>query len=449
MESMNHFRERIEALEQRMEVMGAHTGTVEGRRWWRGIACVGLLLVCLVSLAHSGQAADFACAAGDVVSLIDAINQANANGEANTITLAAGTYTLTAVDNNTDGPNGLPSVTSTLTIRGQGSESTSIERNFGGMPPAFRLGHVAAAGNLALKGLTLRGGLTTGGGGGGIFSRGTLALTHTAVVNNNGDGGNLFNAAGGTVTIAYSTIANNVSGHDSGGLFNAAGGTVFITATTFAHNQADGSGAIFNAGTLVVTASTFLENEAGGTGAGAAIGNFARGTLVVINTTFARNMLFSFQGNGTALFNQGTVILTNSTLADNSAGGLSQGGSALFSAMGATTILQNTILARNTGEPISHDCGGPVISLGHNLIGDPTGCTIPLQPTDLTGDPGLDTFIDDGTPGNGHLPLLLTSQAIDAGNDAFCPPTDQLGESRVGPCDIGAIEFQGKPHKRH
>ena len=66
-----------------------------------------------------------------------------------------------------------------------------------------------------------------------------------------------------------------------------------------------------------------------------------------------------------------------------------------------------------------------------------------LQSTDLTGDPGLGAFTDDGTPGNGHFPLLFTSQAINAGNPKTCPKTDQLGEKRVGICDIGAIEFQG------
>jgi hypothetical protein len=48
----------------------------------------------------------------------------------------------------------------------------------------------------------------------------------------------------------------------------------------------------------------------------------------------------------------------------------------------------------------------------------------------------------DGAPGHGHFPLLQNSQAIDAGNDAACPTTDQLGQLRVGQCDIGAIEFQ-------
>src|SRR5712691_11915418 len=138
MDSMDNFRERFEALEQQKKVIGAHTRMVERRlRWWWGIACAGLL-VSLLSLAPLSQAADFACAAGDVACLIDAINQANANGEANTITLEAGTYTLTAVDNDTDGLNGLPSVTSTLTLQGAGIDTTVIERDASG--PPFRLG---------------------------------------------------------------------------------------------------------------------------------------------------------------------------------------------------------------------------------------------------------------------------------------------------------------------
>lgn len=88
-------------------------------------------------------------------------------------------------------------------------------------------------------------------------------------------------------------------------------------------------------------------------------------------------------------------------------------------------------------------------SLGHNLIGDPSGCTIALQDSDLTGDPGLGAFTEGDTPGRGHVPLLPESPAIDAGNDAVCPDTDQLGQPRVkvnptllAICDIGAVEFQ-------
>ena len=57
-------------------------------------------------------------------------------------------------------------------------------------------------------------------------------------------------------------------------------------------------------------------------------------------------------------------------------------------------LLLNTILAQNIDTAAlperlaAPDCAGSITSLGHNLIGDPTGCTITLQPSDLTGDPG-------------------------------------------------------------
>ena len=92
---------------------------------------------------------------------------------------------------------------------------------------------------------------------------------------------------------------------------------------------------------------------------------------------------------------------------------------------------------------------GTILSLGHNLIGDPTGCTITLLSSDLTGDPGLGAFTDTGRPGNGHFPLLPTSQAIEAGNDALCPRTDQLGQRRLGPCDMGAIAFRERDDRHH
>ena len=90
---------------------------------------------------RSERGGAFQCPVADVTCLIAAINQANANGRDNTIVLAAGAYTLAAVDNDTDGANGLPSVTGTLTIRGAGADMTSISRETTApdIPPASRL----------------------------------------------------------------------------------------------------------------------------------------------------------------------------------------------------------------------------------------------------------------------------------------------------------------------
>jgi hypothetical protein len=444
--------------------------------------------------------------------LIAAIHEANANGEENTITLAAGTYTLTAVDNTTDGPNGLPSITSALTLEGAGADTTILAR--AATAPPFGLVYVAASGNLTLARITLRGGGCSPPffdschfSGGGIFNdAGTVTLTQSTVAENriHGDAGGFFKNAG-TVTLTQSTVTGNVNrGEEGGALFNYAGtltlvqstvadnsgfragglvsigGTVTLTQSTVVGNRGSPSsgvgGIIQRGGTLRITQSRIIGNS-GSSGGLVSIG----GTVTLTQSTVADNSgrgeggrggivvgsggVFllvdsTVVGNGAAcgggITNSGQLHITNSTVAHNSVAyddcGIlenfgttvllnttiaANGGIALGIADGTVT-LQNTILARN-----DTDCGflyssssGSVTSLGNNLIGDPARCPITLQGTDRTGDPGLDAFI-------GYFPLLETSQAIDAGNDAACPPTDQLGQPRVGQhCDIGAIEFQ-------
>jgi hypothetical protein len=203
-------------------------------------------------------------------------------------------------------------------------------------------------------------------------------------------------------------------------------------------------------GSATLTNVTLAYNSAGGSGGGIAIvGSPTMGSVgTLTNVTLAYN---SAGGSGTSgggiLVTNGSATLTNVTLAYNSAGNRAGGISSGTSA--SRMILQNTVLARNTTQGSGPDCSGPVTSLGNNLLGDPTGCTVDVQPSDLIGDPRINDFTDDGTPGRGYFPLLPESPAIDAGNDAVCPPTDQLGQSRVkvnparpAICDIGAIEFQ-------
>jgi hypothetical protein len=187
MESMDNVRERFEALEQRTEHLKPQTRMGERQlRWWhipwRVAAMIALGLV--LTYPHLVRAKTFHCGAGDVQCLIDAINEANANGEKNTIRLEAGTYTLTEVDNDTEGPNGLPSLIGTLTLRGADPDTTIIER--AASAPPFRLLQIAASGTLTLERLTVQGGLCISSppperncplqSGGGLLNRGTLTL---------------------------------------------------------------------------------------------------------------------------------------------------------------------------------------------------------------------------------------------------------------------------------
>jgi hypothetical protein len=133
--------------------------------------------------------------AASVSELIADINAANNAGGSKTITLTAPTtspYVLTAVDNSTDGANGLPVIKKdNLTIIGNGD---TIERNTPYGAPAFRLFDVTNGGSLTLENLTLQGGWANGNGsaaeGGAIFNRGTLVLNGATLTGNGASGAN-------------------------------------------------------------------------------------------------------------------------------------------------------------------------------------------------------------------------------------------------------------------
>jgi hypothetical protein len=492
------------------------------------VAIMGITTTFAVARPSVAAAETFHCANEDVACLIFAINDANSDThEKSTIWLEpGGTYTLTSVDNNTDGPNGLPSITGDLTIRVKGKGTATLTRVTGLNTPPFRLLHVAETGHLRLRDLVLSngsalfpfgpppgptgfeqdgGGIFNSGGevtldettlsgniagalGGGLFSSGIVTINKSTFMGNeassgaglsssgvvtikgsaftgNNDrefGGAVFNSGqmtivdstvdqnvgfgvgglsnenGGTMSIFKCRITNNGAAAGVGGL-SVSGGSVWISETTFAGNAAEGPAALnASQGSVVITESAFDGNEMGTPHSPAVnVGGLARAD--VTNTTFSRNLTLPVLGNF------GVLVLTNATFGENIGHPLSFFPNAvLISSPGATTILQNTILVHDADDMFTQDCDGAVISRGNNIIGDPTGCTITLQPGDLTGNPGLDLFTDDGKPGHGHFPLLPTSPAIGAGNTALCPSDDQLDHKRKGRCDIGAIEF--RPH---
>ena len=70
---------------------------------------IALAVVLALTVSRGAAAASIDCGAGGVQCLIAALNQAGADPQhKTTIHPAGGTYALTEVDNNTDGPNGLP-----------------------------------------------------------------------------------------------------------------------------------------------------------------------------------------------------------------------------------------------------------------------------------------------------------------------------------------------------
>ena len=144
---------------------------------------IGLAIGMVLATRSAVAAADFHCSAGDVPCLIAAIHTANGNGEGDTIVLDAGTYTLTAVDNEDSGPSALPSITSDITIQGAGATATVIDGDVTDFDEGFRILHVAADGDLKLEGLTVSGGdlELSFGNGAGIHNQGALTITDSVI----------------------------------------------------------------------------------------------------------------------------------------------------------------------------------------------------------------------------------------------------------------------------
>ena len=169
----------------------------------------------------------------NVADLIQAITDANGNGQPDTINLTLGcSYTLTTTNNTNDGPNGLPSITSVIAINGNGA---TIERSSEGGTPQFRIFHVASGGDLTLTDITIANGDAGSNRGGGVYSKGTLNISHSTLSDNAATfGGGIYNE--NTVDISHSTLSGNTADY-GGGILNNGG-------PTWTHALQDGSPAI-------------------------------------------------------------------------------------------------------------------------------------------------------------------------------------------------------------
>jgi predicted outer membrane repeat protein len=436
-----------------------------------------------MGMTLSGAALAFALALGQVpiaraagigvggsCTLVDAITAANtdtmtggcaAGSGADTITLS-GNVTLTSVNNGHDyyyGANGLPQITSAITIEGNGF---TIARDGGA--PAFRIFQVNSSGNLTLNDTAITGGNANFGG--GIYSRyGTLTLNGSTISGNIGnDGGGMWSRA--TVTLNDSTVSGNSSSGQGGGITNNSG-TLILMGSTVSGNTAGFGGGISNtvSGTATVTNSTVSGNTASYEGGG--ISSSGGSTLTVTNSTVSGNTAGS---RGGGIYGGGTLTLTNSTISGNTANG-SGGGISNRS----TLTLANSLVSGNTapsGREIFNAppfcmidppvCGPPgtINAANYNLLGHsgesnaqafanftPSGSGGDIISTsDGTNPTALAAILDTTLQNNGgdtetHA-LVTGSPAVDAAPSG--PATDQRGIARPqgAAFDIGAFELE-------
>ena len=293
-------------------------------------------------------------------SLIDAIIAANDEAThpgTDIINLVPNSiYTVTSVDNNIWGPTGLPAITSTITINGNGA---TLQRD--SYAPDFRLLIVDTSGNLTVNSLIVQGGSSNEGG--AVFNFGLLQLTNVTLQNNRSLAplGNLGGALGtvyGTTTVTDSIIRNNLA--NTGGAITNRAATTILNGTTVEDNNATTyGGAIWGGSSITLNNASILRNHAGDAGGG--IFNEG-GTFTISGSEIADNSA----ERGAGLFAEGSNVIVNisgSTISGNTATG--QGGGIFYApyyGTGGLTI-DTSVLSQNSasyGGGIHTQHGGTV-----------------------------------------------------------------------------------------
>jgi CSLREA domain-containing protein len=263
---------------------------------------------------------------------------------------------------------------------------------------------------------------------GDLYVASQLTIMHTGIQPAVVDGGGLDRVirvlGTGNLTASGFTVTNGRTSQSGGGIRNE--GALNLSNATVAGNETTASfgGGISNSGAakMSLTDVTISGNRAEGDGGGIDQGL-----------------------GGLANLNQVTI---SGNIADTD--GDAGGGGGVLVAPGTpsnpegTFNLRNTVIAGNhdvspPGVSEAPDCGGTLVSRGHNLIGDRTGCGFAPRGGDKTNvKPRLGRLANNGGSTFTHA-LLAGSPAINGGGGGAAP-TDQRGVPRRAP-DIGAYEF--------
>jgi hypothetical protein len=415
------------------------------------------------------------------ISLREAICWANASAGADTITVPAGTYTLSipnvneddlsssCANNACDNTQGDLDISEDLTVNGAGQGSTIIDAN-----DTDRIFHINDSGadtiavtvtDMTIQDGTPRENGVLRGSGGCIFLDEGGPLTLTSVTldsctspNSNG-GGVRGDANTGTLTIQNSVISNNTvgSGGSGGGIYAAS--TLVLADSTVSGNSTTGTGdggGIRIETDATITNVTISGNTSNDEGGGIDSTLSGAETANITNSTISGNRAMDF-GGGVVHDNTGTVTLNFTTVtlnvADDDDNGTGSGGGIRQGSTGVVNI-QNSIVQGNVDESpaTSDDCFGTVTSLGGNVVGSGTGCPSGGA-DDTTAAANLGTLADNGGSTQTHA-LATGSAAIDrtANGVRSCGGSvtdDQRGATRpldgdangTASCDAGAFEM--------
>lgn len=247
------------------------------------------------------------------------------------------------------------------------------------------------------------------------------------------------------VTFSQNGTDANVSFGGGGGMFNKTYSSPNLTDVSFVENFTDWlGGGIMNwdhsSPTLVNV--TFSANKADIEGGG--MKNFETSNPTLTNVTFSDNIAL-YSGGGMSNENYCSPTLTNVTFFNNRAIGATGVGGGVDNHYYSSPVIRNTILWSNAPDQVFNELDSTPLITYSDIQGGSTGVG------NIASNPNLLAPANNGGFTLMHA-LRFDSPAIDAGDPANCPLTDQRsyfrpadGDSVPGArCDMGAFEFAAR-----
>ncbi|MFZ1553215.1 MAG: response regulator [Anaerolineae bacterium] len=388
----------------------------------------------IINANDDSQSGSTDCTAGSGADVIELASSAN--------------YILDTIDNsaNNRGGNGLPVITSQITINGNGS---TIKRSSDANTPAFRIFYLYTADNLTLNNLSTGANLTlnnitisnghpsTNWDGGGIrVQSGILNIANSTLSDNIADG--TYDAHGGAikmqsgteVTITNSTISNNSAFSSSGGIFNSAdtanyqfavGGIVLDLGVGAASNDGYGNSDVLGA-IEIVNGSAFDDVIVGDGNANILSGGNGNDTMAggagadTINGGNGNDLLDGDAGDDVIYGKAGSDTMNGGADNDTLYGG-TEGGA------------NDDIMNGNDGDDTLYgQAGNDTLSGGagnDTLLGDVGNDTLDggIGADVLTGDAGNDIlYAGGGCGGDGALDTVKGGNGADTAYDVLSGP---------------------------
>jgi predicted outer membrane repeat protein len=300
------------------------------------------------------------CTGSEPCSLRAAVQAADAAGGANTITVPAGTFTLTVPSTGANNPaNGDLDIdqNSSATIQGAGAGATVI--NAAGIDRAFA---VQEGSELRIAGMTIKGGnpaATSSGNqlGGAIYAAGKLDAGPDLVMTANeaAGGGAVFVGPASSATFDEVTVQKNKTyGEEGGGISVQTTGNVTLTSSVLTENEALGGESSYGGNLNVAGVNELQSTDTDYTDGIARYGAGVRIAYGLAGANFSGGSISGNQtlpsGRGAGLYTESPVSVSDITFDENFAterGGAIGTGSPLFLQISGSTFVDNS--SQNSG----------------------------------------------------------------------------------------------------